>query len=215
MPRKRAPPSSAVSAPDLVGPVSILNWPVASGTGRRRRHPGPARHVHLEVDLVPGTELSSNLPILRQIEDAFREAEVHEMGGLITLAGGALHAFSAVGYPHVDHWEIRPGGWLPLHHLPRGPQAVQAGALLQAMRLKEWESAQDGKEFAARLSGIDGRRLEFQLRRVHRERRHSLSVDLFGSITPRNVQEVVGALARHLPVLHSGVTAVLHDAPRR
>ena len=214
MPRKAGSEPPAISAPDLTGPVSILNWPVASGGKSRRRRPGPIRHAHLEVDLVPGTEIASSLPILRQLEDALREAEVHEMGSLVVLAGGALHGFSSAGYQYVDHWEVRPGGWLPLHHLPRSPQAVGVGALLQAMRLKEWKTAEGAREFAARLRGGDGRRLEFVLRRIHRERRHSLSIDLHGSFPPQHLHDVVAALGRHLPVLHSNVTSVLHAADR-
>ncbi|MGI0131917.1 MAG: hypothetical protein ACREDK_02290 [Thermoplasmata archaeon] len=215
MARRVAPPRPAVSAPDLIGPVSILNWPVAASAPRHHAKLGPLRHVHLEVDLTPGSERTSNLPVLREIEDALREAEVQELGSLISLTGGALHGFAAAGYRQVDHWEIRPGGWLPLHHLPKGPQAVGVGLLLEAMKLRNWDKVEKAREFAGRLSGPGGRRLEFILRRVHRERRHSLSIDLFEPGTVEHVREVVAALSRHLPVLHSSVTSQLHGPGHR
>jgi len=215
MPRRTELLASPVSAPDLTGPISFLNWPVARTPGRGRKGHRALRHAHLEIDLVPGTEYSSRVPIVHAIEEAFREAEVQELGDLLTLTAGALLGFSAAGYQEVDHWEVRPGGWLSLHHTPRRPHAGSVNAFLEAMRLREWASVRNAREFAARLRGSSGRSLEFVLRRIHRERRHSLTVDLFGSLNERDVRGLVAALGRHLPLLHASVTAVRHDEPRR
>ena len=152
-------------------------------------------------------ERGSHLPLLRELQDALREAEVTEAGDLLTLAAGALAAFAQAGYDRVDHWEVRPGGWLPLHRVPKSPSAGSVGHLLAAMRFDEWASVRDAQEFAARLSARTPARLEFALRRVHRERRHSLTDELSGRFAPPPVETVVGLLTRNLPVLYAAASA--------
>ncbi|HUI38243.1 MAG TPA: hypothetical protein VLY85_01275, partial [Thermoplasmata archaeon] len=136
-------------------------------------------------------------------------------GDLLTLTARTLHGFSAAGYRDILHWEVRPGGWLPLHALRRAPSRATVGRLLASLELKEWANVRGARAFAARMRGPGDRQLEFLLRWKHRERRHSLSLDLYGSLTREHVHAVIAALGRHLPILRSEVTAVRHGGRRR
>lgn len=207
MARRKAPAPLRLSAPDLTGPVSLLDWPLTRPSGRTRRRPRAMEHVHLEVDLLPGMERTSRIPGLHQLEEALREAEVTEEGDLLWLVGGALEAFASVGFRRVDHWEVRPGGWLPLRRVPIGPQVEPVRQFLDALRLDDWKSMAGARELAARLSSPRGDRLELVARRVHRERQHSLTLDLHGVFGREDVHGLVAALHRRLPVLRSQVTA--------
>ncbi|MGI0151976.1 MAG: hypothetical protein ACREC5_08585, partial [Thermoplasmata archaeon] len=79
-------PASGLSAPDLTGPVSILNWPVAGPRANRRHRSRPCTHVHLEVDLRP-ERIDATGGAVRRIEKALREREVVEGEDLLRLTG--------------------------------------------------------------------------------------------------------------------------------
>ncbi len=207
MPKRRAPVTPALSAPDLTGPVSFLAWPLAQAGHAARPGHRPMEHVHIEVDLLPVMERTTRIPGLRAIEEALREAEVIESGDLLTLTAGALEAFASTGWRRVDHWEVRPGGWLPLRHAPRGPQIEPVRQFLDALRMSEWKAVADARELAARLADPHGNRLEVVVRRAHRERQHALSIDLHGSILRDAVHDLTAALHRRLPVLRAEVTS--------
>ncbi len=213
MTRRQAPATPPLSAPDLTGPVSFLTWPlVGAGRGTRPSHRS-MEHVHVEVDLVPGTERTTRIPGLRAIEEALREAEVIEEGDLLTLVAGVLEACSAAGWRRVEHWEVRPGGWLPLRHVPGGPQVEPVRQFLDALRMSEWKAMAGARELAARVADPHGNRLEFAVRRTHRERQHALSIDLYGTILRDSVHDLTAQLHRHLPVLHAEVTSFRPSAP--
>lgn len=207
MRRRKAPRRPALSAPDLVGPVSILNWPLTQGGGSPRHRRRLLEHAHLEVDLVPAIERSVSVPILHQIEIALREAQIVEEGDLLSISAGALHAFSSVGFRRVDHWEVRPGGWLPLRGGPKGPQVRPVAQFLAAMQFDQWNRVRGARELAIRLSGPRGLRAELIVRRIHRERHHTLSIDVTGLFRAPELESLSAALRRHLPVLRSVVTA--------
>jgi len=210
-----SPPAwpSAVSAPDLTGPVSILQWPTrATGAGRRRR-PRPYSHVHLEVDLAPEVVREPGLPVFRQVEALLREREVVEVGDLLRLTAGVLHAFSAVGFRNVDHWEVEPGGWLPLPEASHRKIEEPVGHFLRALASEDWKGLSARRAFAVRVSGLKNLRADFVARRIHRERRHSLSIDLWGTISPTFVKTLVGALHGRLQLLRATVTEFAR-APR-
>jgi hypothetical protein len=188
--------------------VSITQWVGGSpGPGRRRRRES-LRHVRLEIDLERATRSASRIPGVGVIETALREREVVEPGDLPGLIDGILRGCSAVGYRDVLHWETRPGGWLPLHHLPPAPEATGIGALREAVEIRGGPTLASARAFAARLRGPTDRSLEFVVRRVHRERRHSLTIDLHGTLEREEVHALVAALARHLPPLHAEVAAM-------
>jgi hypothetical protein len=159
-------------------------------------------------------ERTTSIPLLSQLEEALRESEVTERGDLLRLTASLLKACSAAGFRRVDHWEIRPGGWLPLRPLPRGPQVEPVAQFVASLGLDQWKAFANAREFACRLSGTHGNRVALVLRRVHRERTHTISVDLAGFFAGELVERLVDALHRQLPVLRAKVTAFL-PAERR
>ena len=204
-----------VSAPDLVGPVSILNWPVAvAGTGRARR-PRAFSHVALEVDLRQERLAEPSVPVLRQLEALLREREVVEHGDLLRIVGGVLHAFSSVGFHRVDHWELTPGGWLALPEATHASLAEPVGHLLRALQSDAWRPHASAREFAVRLSGPPRIRADLVVRRIHRERGHSISIDLRGTITAPDVRSLVRAIRERVPVLRSTVVRYAYAGPVR
>jgi hypothetical protein len=201
----------AFSAPDLIGPISILQWPVAMAPGRGRRRPRPFHHVHLEVDLEPDVVRGTDLPVFRQMETLIRERQVIEIGDLLRLVGETLHALSARGFSRVDHWEVEPGGWLALPEPTHRGLVEPVGHMLRALRDDRWKHLTGARSFAVRLSGKPSYRADLVVRRVHRERAHSVTLDLWGKVTKSDVQGVVDALRTRLPVFRAQVTEFSFD----
>ncbi len=212
-----APPPSrpGLSAPDLTGPTSFLDWPMTVASGGRARRPRPFSHVHLEVDLEPETVREPGLPVFRQMEALLREREVVEVGDLLRLTAGLLHALSSRGFSRVDHWETVPGGWLPLPEPSHRGRTEPVGHFLRALQSDRWRRIAEAKEFALRLSGTGSVRVDAVVRRVHRERRHTISFDLWGRCTKTEVTELFDALRRRLPVLRATVVSFELDTSRR
>lgn len=200
------PGSYSVSAPDLTGPTSIVDWPLAASGGRRRRQARPFGHLRLELDLRHEHLEEPAIPLLRQFERLLSERSVVEQGDLLRLSAGALHAFSLRGFTRVDHWEIQPGGWLPLPEPTHASIAEPVSHLVRALQSAEWRRLAEAREFAVRLSGNPKFRADLVVRRIHRERGHSVTVDLRGSVPEREFEALVRALRDRLPVLRSVVT---------
>jgi hypothetical protein len=203
-PGSRLPP---ISAPDLTGPASFLDWPLALRPSGRRRGNRRFSHVHLEVDLEPEVVREPGLPVVRQMEALLRERQVVEFGDVLRLTAGLLHAFSAQGFSRVDHWEVVPGGWLPLPEPGHDRRTEPVGHLLRALASDAWRKIAEARGFSVRLSGTGTIRADAVVRRIHRERLHSISVDLWGRITSTDVQDLFGSLRTRLPVLRARVTA--------
>ncbi|MFZ0700149.1 MAG: hypothetical protein WAN74_08210 [Thermoplasmata archaeon] len=194
-----------MSAPGLSGSVSFVNWPIAAAGAKKRTTKRPFAHVALEIDLKPSEAELAQPSALRRFEKILKERNVEEGGDLLRLVGSALHAFSAVGFGRVNHWELTPGGWLPLPGDPTGTGVEPLGLLLKALDSEQWKPFSAAREFSVRLSG-GGNRADLTVRRTHRERRHSLTVDLYGSVTSADVHALVGKLRERLPVATSDVT---------
>lgn len=204
-------PVEGLTAPGLSGPTSIVDWPVVRTPSHARRRARPFHHVHLEVDLVPEVLREPGLPILRQMEALIRERQVVEIGDLLRLTAGALHALASQGFSRVDHWEVQPGGWLPLPE-PSHPRIIEpVGHMLRALRDDRWKHLAQARSFSVRLSGRAAFRADLVVRRIHRERTHSASLDLRGRVTATNVRDIVSSLRGRLPVLHSQVTNYSYD----
>ncbi len=195
-----------MSAPGLSGSVSFVNWPMAAAGTKRRTPKRPFAHVRLEIDLKAPDLDAAEHSALRRFEKILKERNVEEGGDLLRLAASTLHGFSAVGYSRVNHWELTPGGWLPLPGDPGGHGVEPLGLLLKALESEEWKGFASAREFSVRLSG-GGNRADLVVRRTHRERHHSMTVDLYGSVTTADVHALVGALRQRLPVLRSDVSA--------
>lgn len=164
-------------------------------------------HVVLEVDLRHERFDTPTIPVLQQFERWFHERSVVEEADLLRLTAGALHAFSARGYNRVDHWELTPGGWLPLPEATHKTLAEPVGHLLRALSSSAWQPYARAREFAVRLSGPPTSRADLIIRRVHRERGHSISIELRGRVIERDLLGLVRALRERVPVLRSRVAA--------
>jgi hypothetical protein len=212
-------PTPSISAPDVTGPVSIVDWPLVAAASRRGHRPRPMSHVVLEIDLRHERFEAPTVPVLQQLEQLFRERSVVEGADLLRLTAGTLHAFSSRGYNRVDHWEMTPGGWLPLPETTHTTLAEPVGHLLHALSSDAWKPYARAREFAVRLSGPARSRADLVVRRVHRERGHSISIELRGLLVEREVTGLVRALRERVPVLRSRVErfqyAIDRDASRR
>lgn len=201
----------SLSAPGLVGPTSIVDWPVVRTPSKGRARPRPYRHVHLEVDLEPEVVRDAGLPVFRRMEALIRERQVVEVGDLLRLTGEALHALAAEGFSRVDHWEVDPGGWLPLPEETHPGIVEPLGHMLRALRDDRWHHLAGARAFSVRLSGRTLFRVDLTVRRVHRERTHSVSLDLWGTVRRSDVRDVVAAIRTRLPVLRSAVTGYAYE----
>jgi len=190
-----------------------MDWPPTTEAGPRPRRPGPFGHVRLEIDLRHERLSEPNVPLLRQFERLLRERSVVEPGDLLRLSAGALHAFSVRGFSRVDHWEIQPGGWLPLPEPTHATIAEPVSHLLRALQSAAWKRLSLAREFSVRLSGHPKIRSDLVVRRVHRERGHSISVVLRGTISPQELDWLVRALGAGLPVLRTAVVAFSYRVP--
>ncbi len=198
------------SAPDLIGSRTVL----APG-GRSRRGPAaPYRYVHLEVDLRHESWDRGRLSFLQPLEGLLREREVIESADLLRLVAATLHATTSLGYTRVDHWEVAPGGWLPLPEATHRGSIEPTGHLLRALEDPAWAPVARARSFSVRLSGTGPNRIDLTVRRVHRERRHSLSLDLWGSFRRPDLHRLAAALRGRLPVLRIQVTRYAHEAAK-
>jgi len=200
-----APKPPALSAPGLIGPTSILNQPTSGPRSARRKKNRPYSHVHLEVDLE--RPAAPDTPALRRLEELLGLRRIEESADLIRLTGATLHALSALGFRRVDHWEVAPGGWLPLPDRSGRPKSDEpVGHLLDALASDDWGPIAQARSFSLRLSGIGGKHADIVIRRAHRRSRHSVSLDLHGTWTHDEVERLRGALAARLPVQRSEMT---------
>jgi hypothetical protein len=194
------------SASDRAGSPSVLEWPISATDGRKTRKTRPFGHIRLELDLRHERLSEPAVPVLRQFERLLRERSVVEPTDLLRLGAASLHAFSERGFSRVDHWEIEPGGWLALPEPTHKSLAEPVSHLVRALQSEEWRRLALAREFSVRLSGHPKIRADLVVRRVHRERGHSVSVDLRGWIAYRELEGLARALRERLPVLRSAVT---------
>jgi hypothetical protein len=138
---------------------------------------------------------------------------VVEQGDLLRLSAGVLHAFSSRKFTHVDHWEIDPGGWLPLPEPTHKSLEEPVGHLVRALQSSEWRPLSLASTFSVRLSGHPTIRSDLTVRRVHRERGHSITIDLRGRVSSREVDGLMRAIRERAPVLRAVVTEVADRKP--
>lgn len=205
MPTSRIP-SAPLSAPDLIGPTSILSWPTGlAPSSRKGRRARAFSHVKVEIDLRPELVREPSLPVVRQIEALLRERQVVEVGDVLKLTARLLHALTAAGFTRVDHWEATPGGWLPLPESTHEGRTEPVGHLVRALQSEAWRTLASARSFAVRLSGGSPVRADLTVRRIHRERSPSVSLELWGTLSSSSVHDIVGAIRARLPVLRSRV----------
>jgi hypothetical protein len=162
--------------------------------------------VRLEFDLRHESIGGTRIPVVRQIEALLREREVEEHESLVVIAAGLLHALSTLGYRRVDHWEVEPGGWLPLPEDTHPGLVEPVGHLIRALASERWGALSRARRFSVRLSTPDGARADAILRRVHREQDHTLTLELWGKVTEQEVRRTVGAVRERLSVVRATVS---------
>jgi hypothetical protein len=200
-------PEPALAAPGIGELLSTPKQTISGPRSNRRSRNRPYSHVHLEVDLAPKPPNPAGVPPLEQVAGFLNEKKIVERGTLIMMAAATLHALSARRFRRVDHWEISPGGWLPPPKPGTDPDASEpVGDLLAALESGAWSSGGSSRSFSARLSDLSGARVDVTVRRVHRERRHALTIDLWGSWTKESIQDLVGSISTRLPVIRSRMT---------
>jgi hypothetical protein len=210
VPMSVVPPKEAEPALAAPGTGELLATPKQSISGprsNRRKRNRPYSHVHLEVDLTPEAPSSAGVPALEQLAGLLNEKKIVEQGTLILMAAATLHALAARRFRRVDEWEVVPGGALPPPAPGKDPDAAEpVGDLLTALESGAWASVGKARSFSASLSDLSGGRVDVTVRRVHRERRHALSLDLWGNWTHEAVKDLEGSLSQRLPVLKSEIT---------
>lgn len=205
-----------ISAPGLIGPNSILNPPWSSTGSAHKRSSTSFRHAHLEIDLEAKRPHHQGEPLLERLAHLLEERDIVEGSDLVVLAAHALHALASRRFRRVDHWEVAPGGWLPPPHAGKAPDHAgePVGMLLDALEGKHALALTEATSFSARLSDLHGNHADLVIRRVHRKKKHALSVDLWGTWNKATIADLVGALKERLPVEHVDVTRVQY-APRK
>jgi len=163
----------------------------------------PDARYRVDLDLRHELLTPSRFPLLRSVEGLLGERPVEEQGGLLTLVGGVLHSLTRSGLTRVDHWEIAPGGWLPLPEPTHASLVEPATHLARALQSPEWQQVARADRFSVRLSGPGARRADAVVRRAHREREHTVSLNLSGSWRSTDLRRLIVALKRDLPVLRA------------
>lgn len=163
-------------------------------------------HVRVEIDLHHELPAASRLPFLEELGTILRERRIEDRDSLVELAGALLSALATRGFGHVDHWEIDPGGWLPLPDVALAGSGEPVDHLLRVLRGERCHELAGALGFLVRLSGTGDWRADAVLRRIHREREHTLSLDLWGRFDAHDTHQVITALKERLEVLRVQIT---------
>jgi len=161
----------------------------------------PSRYVRLNIDLVHERFERRGVPLLRSLEAIFREREVVEVEGLLRLTASTFRALQRRGFSRVDHWEVRPGGWLPLPEPAHERLDEPVGHLLNALRSDAWRRIAHARAFSARLSTTGELRADFTVRQIHREHAHAITLELFGTVSGKELVGIERALRDELAIV--------------
>jgi len=162
-------------------------------------------HLRLELDVEHEGYRPEPFSLLGPLTALLHEREVEATEDLLQMTAQVLHAFTGAGFRRVDHWEVRPGGWLPLPEPTHARLAEPVTHLLRALSDPSWAPVGRAHSFAARLSGPDPVRVDLQVRRIHREQAHAVSLDLWGPVSRRAAEDLVVRLHDRLPLLRAKV----------
>lgn len=153
-----------------------------------------------EVDLVHEAFRREGSAWLHRLQAVFREREVVEVEGLLQVTASLLQGLSSLGFRRVDHWEVHPGGWLPLPERAHRQLVEPVGHLLAALESSAWRGVREAHSFGVRLSGVSGPRIDLVVRRVHREWTHAVTVEVRGEASPAELGRVERALRSSISV---------------
>ena len=193
------PGPAPLSAPDLIGPVSIVNWPISGPSHHRKGPTRPFRHALLEIQLQSPTVQSPKNALLRGLEKALHAQPVVESGSFGRRVVAALHGLSSKGFRSVVHWETHPAERIGAPE--EGDEPVST--LLASLSQEGGKGLAGAATFRAVLADTQGNRADITLRRIHREERPGIILELTGAIPPDTLHGLVGALAERLPLKSS------------
>ncbi|MHB1435754.1 MAG: hypothetical protein ACYCPN_06945 [Thermoplasmata archaeon] len=188
-----------LSAPDLIGPVSIVNWPISGPSHHRKGPTRPFRHALLEIQLMSPEVQPPKNALLRGLEKALHAQPVVESGSFGRRVVAALHGLSAQGFRSVIHWETHPAERIGAP----GEGEEPVSNLLATLSQEGGKGLAGAATFRAVLADSQGDRADITLRRIHREDRPGILLELTGAIPPDAVHRLVGALAERLPLKSS------------
>ena len=157
--------------------------------------------MRLDIDLVHEAFQRGGRAWLHRLEAIFREREVVEVEGLLRLVARMLEALAPHGFSRVDHWEVHPGGWLPLPEPAHERLTEPVGHLLNALRSDAWKRISGARAFSVRLSGSGEVRADLTVRRVHREHGHGATIELYGPITERDLASIERSLRNQVSIV--------------
>jgi len=194
------------SAPDVIGGANQVNQPPVTGPRElRRRKARPYSHVRYEIDLNSDPAQQVKHPWMEELKEVIERKKLEEGGDLVHLTAATLHGMAARRFKWIDHWEVHPGGWLPLSsHKDEGEEAI--GPLLSALESDQCPPVDKAKEFSVRLSDHAGDRADVTVRRPPHVGHHSITLDLWGKWTGESAEDVVGSLGSRLPVRSATMT---------
>ncbi len=177
-------------------------------TGPRSGPPRLAEEgfVRIELDLPHELLRPSGLPVLRQIQALLREREIEEEGSVLLRAAELLDVLAEAGYGRVDHWEVVPGGWLPLPEASHRGRIEPVGHLIRALKSRAWAAFAKADGFRVRLSSDREARADAHLLRRHRERQHSITLDLWGPPSGTEVHRLVERLRKRFEPLKTRIS---------
>ncbi|HXQ49075.1 MAG TPA: hypothetical protein VN842_04785 [Thermoplasmata archaeon] len=184
-----------------------MEWPGEPRGFSRADRNARYRRVQLELDVEHERYRPEPVSLLAPLTSLLHEREVEDAEDLLTMTAQVLRAFSGVGFRRVDHWEARPGGWLPLPEATHGRLVEPVSHLLKALSSDAWAPVGSAHSFAVRLSGPEPLRADLVVRRLHRERTHALSLDLWGPVPRRAVEDLVVRVHDRLPLLRAKVVS--------
>jgi hypothetical protein len=178
-----------------------LRAATAKRTAEGGQPTGPAR---LELDLHHERLVIGHHPVLEAVEGLVRERAVEEEVGLIELGSGLLRGLAAAGYTRAERWSIDPVGWVALPEAPHRGAEEPIGHLLQALTHASWKRFDVADGLSVAVSAPDGRTAAAVVRRYHRERGHTVTIELpFRRPSRSEGSALVQAMRTHLPVVRA------------
>lgn len=201
------PKGTPASAPDVVGPVSILNQPVVGPRENRRRRDRPYGHVQYVLDLAlqPGKPIDH--PTAQSLQKTMDKKQIEAGSDFVHLVAALLHALSARRFKWIDHWEAGSAGWLPIPTHKDGASGVESvGQLEETIASGSWAPGEKADSFSARLTDHAGGRVDLVVRAHPHLFHHSLTIDLWGKWTKSSADELIGSVASRVPVKEAKMT---------
>ncbi len=179
--------------------MAVRTAPAKATAAEAESEVAPAR---VEVDLHHERLVTGPVGFVNALEGLVRERPVEEQLGLVELAVGLLHALSDAGYTRAERWTIDPVGWVALPEAPHRGSEEPLAHLVRAFVEGGWKRFDPSEGFHVTALAPDGRLASAALRRFHRERGHTVTIELPGRrATHQEGEELVKAVRSRLPVV--------------